>query len=169
MKFPILIICLTICFSLNGQNVGIGTNTPHPSAALDISDTNRGLLIPRADTANIAAPATGLLIYQLSDNGFYQYNGTAWQNLGTVSDRISDADEDTRIEVEESSDEDLIRFYSEGTEVLRQHGATLEMLNIGKSVFIGEEAGLQDDLTDQQLDVLIIYLFCTKIITLIDQ
>lgn len=67
----------------NAQNIGLGTTTPHASAQLDISATNRGLLIPRVTQANRPAnPATGLLIYQTDNTpGFYFYNGTAWQML----------------------------------------------------------------------------------------
>lgn len=60
--------------------VGIGTTAPHNSAALEISSTNKGILVPRMPQANRpASPATGLLIYQTDNTpGFYVYNGTAW-------------------------------------------------------------------------------------------
>ena len=48
------------------QSVGIGTITPDPSAALDITATNKGLLIPRMSINSINAivnPARGLLVY----------------------------------------------------------------------------------------------------------
>jgi len=147
MKAKFLIIYILIPFFLSGQNIGIGTTSPHASAALDIQDSNKGLLIPRSDTSNIITPALGLLLYQIDDLGLYQYNGTKWMLIGQL-DNIADADNDTRIEVEESSDEDIIRFYAAGTEVMRQNGTTLEMVNNGQSVFIGAEAGLQDDLTN---------------------
>ena len=65
--------------------VGIGTITPDGSAQLDITSTNKGILIPRMNKAardlinTPNPPATGLLIYQTDDApGFYYYNGTAW-------------------------------------------------------------------------------------------
>jgi hypothetical protein len=60
--------------------LGIGTSAPHNSAALDISSTNKGLLIPRVTFANRPAnPATGLMIYQTDGtSGFYFYSGSAW-------------------------------------------------------------------------------------------
>ncbi|WP_148285357.1 hypothetical protein [Flavobacterium sp. B17] len=57
----------------NGQ-VGIGTNNPDASAALDIASTNKGLLIPRVsltgitDQTTIASPAMGLIAYNTSTN-----------------------------------------------------------------------------------------------------
>lgn len=81
----ILIIC--ICFlSLTvfaQQNVGIGTVAPHASAALDVTATGKGVLVPRMTFANRpVSPATGLLIYQTdADSGFYFYNGTVWKAI----------------------------------------------------------------------------------------
>jgi len=66
------------------NNVGIGTNTPAPSALLDLTSTDKGILIPRiADTTLVAAPATGLLIFQSTDTQFYYFDGNWWrQALG---------------------------------------------------------------------------------------
>ena len=73
------------------QNVGIGTNSPHPSAKLDINDANKGILIPRVSLTNvlnatpIALPATGLLVYNQNNSisggygaGFYYWTGSSW-------------------------------------------------------------------------------------------
>jgi len=67
------------------QNVGIGTSTPDPSARLDVSDTQRGILIPRLTTAErnaITTPAPSLLIYN-TDCDEYQYYipGTGWVSI----------------------------------------------------------------------------------------
>jgi hypothetical protein len=77
---PILLFCIVLS---KAQNVGIGTTTPHSSAALEISSNNKGVLIPRISFASRpASPAAGLLIYQTDiDSGFYYYNGTAWKYL----------------------------------------------------------------------------------------
>ena len=67
------------------NNVGIGTATPAASAILDLTDTQRGLLVPRLTTAQrtaIAAPANGLMVYDITVDCIFYYNGvTGWQSL----------------------------------------------------------------------------------------
>ncbi len=60
------------------NNVGIGTTTPDNSAILDLTATNKGLLVPRMDSLSriaIAAPIDGLLVYDTDYSCFYYYNG----------------------------------------------------------------------------------------------
>lgn len=67
-------------FAQSGD-VGIGTTTPNSSAALDITSTSKGLLIPRMSSSQrtlIASPAAGLQVYDTDTNGVWLYNGTAW-------------------------------------------------------------------------------------------
>ncbi|MGQ0739405.1 MAG: tail fiber domain-containing protein [Bacteroidota bacterium] len=77
----------TTIFNANSGNIGIGTNTPSPSAKLDINSVGSGLLIPRMTEAqknSISSPATGLILYQTNNTaGFYFYNGSAWERLIT--------------------------------------------------------------------------------------
>ncbi|OQP68572.1 hypothetical protein [Niastella populi] len=64
-----------------GQSVGIGTSQPNASAALDIQSSNKGLLIPRIDVAAVAAPANGLMIFNVNPSSAY---GTGlYINMGT--------------------------------------------------------------------------------------
>lgn len=71
--------------SANAQSVGVNTTTPHASAALDVTSTTQGVLVPRMTSTQrgmIASPATGLLVYQTdAPAGFYFYNG-GWSLLG---------------------------------------------------------------------------------------
>lgn len=66
----------------NTGSIGIG-GVADPSAKLDISASDKGILIPRIEKANRPNPATdGLLIYQIDDTpGFYFYDGKAWKRL----------------------------------------------------------------------------------------
>lgn len=74
----------------NTGNVSIGTSA-EASAKLDISATDKGLLIPRVAFASRPNPAaTGLLIYQTDNTpGFYFYNGTAWIKMAASSEVVS--------------------------------------------------------------------------------
>lgn len=87
MKRAIVYACIGMLPTSLLAQVGIGTATPHASAQLDITATNKGLLPPRVTLANRpASPATGLLIYQTDNTpGYYFYNGSAWQSLGGSS------------------------------------------------------------------------------------
>jgi BclB C-terminal domain-containing protein len=71
----------------NTNNVGIG-GAPNTSAKLDVSATNKGILIPRITLANRpSTPATGLLIFQTDNTpGFYYYNGAAWVRVANTTD-----------------------------------------------------------------------------------
>jgi len=69
---------------VKNASVGVGTDSPHASAKLEIVSTDKGVLIPRTDTATVnsaGTPATGLLIYQSSNNKFYYNNGTKWVEI----------------------------------------------------------------------------------------
>ncbi len=106
--------------------------------------------IPRMTSSQrtmISSPATGLLVFDMDTNGFWFYNGTAWQDLssGSTPDQISDADSDTRMMVESSPDEDTIRFEVKGTEFAKMDGKTFDIGAPGHSLFIGLGAGIHDD------------------------
>ena len=73
----------------DGLSVGIGTNQPDPSAILDLTADDKGLLIPRMSSAQrnaIVSPPIGLMIFNTSENCFNYYTGIAWvQNCGLSS------------------------------------------------------------------------------------
>jgi|GEM_PF-5419185 len=83
--------CLCIAASASGQGVAINNSgaDPSSSAMLDVSATNKGVLLPRMTKVQrnlITAPATGLLVYQTdSTPGLYYYSGALWQLVGTGS------------------------------------------------------------------------------------
>ncbi len=65
----------------HAQNIGVGTATPDPSAALDVTSASKGALLPRLTqaarlamgTGGVPAPAVGLLVFQTDGPrpGFY--------------------------------------------------------------------------------------------------
>ncbi len=99
LKTLFLSSILCTASSIQAQNVGIGTNNPSPSAKLDITDTQKGILIPRVNIANLntAAPVTSpvvsLLVYNTNTTtgvGFYYWDGSQWQRINDQTS--SDAD-----------------------------------------------------------------------------
>ena len=133
------------------QNVGINDNgaSPHASAILDVQSTDKGFLVPQMTSVqrnNISNPAHGLIVFDLSDAHFWFYDATwsSWTRIerGNV---VADTDDDTKIHVEKIPDEDQIRFDIKGTERLRLDSRTLHLSANGNSVFIGNNAGTNDD------------------------
>ena len=112
-----LILIFILGYSTNSftqNNVGVGTNTPDPSAVLDASANDKGVLVPRLTTAQrlgIATPANGLLVFDTDLNCFHFYSSssTSWENLCTGGsagldcwdvngDGIQDASEDINLD-----------------------------------------------------------------------
>ncbi len=91
LLFPIALIMMSsVAFSQVAIN-GSGAD-PHGSAALDISATDKGILIPRvnitdvdSDLTPVESPAEGLLVYNNSGGvlpaGFYYWSGHKWQQV----------------------------------------------------------------------------------------
>jgi len=98
-NFLYLALLLSSPFAFS-QNVGVNSSgsAPDASAGLDVSFTDKGLLVPRVtltgtnDVTTIASPATSLLVYNTVSAGsapnqvipgFYYFNGTVWARLVT--------------------------------------------------------------------------------------
>jgi hypothetical protein len=74
--------------SMGYAQVGIGNANPHPSAVLDLTAVNKGLLVPRLTTQQrlaIASPATGLIVFDTNLKGFQYFDGTVWQPVGSTT------------------------------------------------------------------------------------
>ncbi|MDA0931107.1 MAG: hypothetical protein O3C32_07020 [Bacteroidetes bacterium] len=79
-----LAFCLCIISSLAGyaQSVGIQTNSPDPSAALEVAGQAQGILPPRLTTAQrntIVLPAEGLVLYNTDTHCLEVNEGTPQQ------------------------------------------------------------------------------------------
>ncbi len=84
--FALLLASMSVCMLQAQQNVGIGTNSPAPSAQLDVTSINKGFLMPRMTSlqrTSIGSPAPGLLVYETTTNTIYVYNGTSWLQLAS--------------------------------------------------------------------------------------
>ncbi|MBI5538806.1 MAG: hypothetical protein HY951_02010 [Bacteroidia bacterium] len=93
LKFSFFIFSILFSINIKAQNnVGIGTNNPDANSILELSSTNKGLLIPRLTTlqrtamnTSLNTTQTGLLVFDTNDNVFYFWNGTAWTQIGAGS------------------------------------------------------------------------------------
>ncbi|MCI5056844.1 MAG: hypothetical protein MRY83_12090, partial [Flavobacteriales bacterium] len=145
MKYFLLIFHIFTCTAVLSQSVGINDDgsAPDASAIIDIKSTDKGLLIPRmtrAQRVGIGSPANGLIVYQTDGaEGMFFFNGSSWDSLvvgGNIGDDLgshiateniqlndglglTDDDEDTKIQLEETDDEDAIRFDVAGSEAMR--------------------------------------------------
>ncbi|MCF2502656.1 complement C1q domain-containing protein [Dyadobacter sp. CY107] len=92
-----LSILIFIWQNANSQSVGINTNSPHPSSVLDITSTDKGVLLPKIslqsanDNFTVPNPAKGLILYNtntlMGPEGFY-YNSSdninpLWRMIGS--------------------------------------------------------------------------------------
>ena len=85
LQFLTTILLFLIITNITAQ-VGIGTSTPDASAALDLTSTTAGVLIPRMTNAQrqaISNPAAGLQVFVTDFDGgsVMLYNGTEWGTL----------------------------------------------------------------------------------------
>ena len=82
MKQFFTLLAAVLLTATTFAQVGINIETPDSSAALDITSTTGGLLVPRMtkdERGFIDTPATGLIVYQTDGTpGFYYFNGNNW-------------------------------------------------------------------------------------------
>ena len=91
----ILLLLMLLFCSLSFSQVGIGTISPSSSAILDLTASNKALLLTRvASTAAITAPINGMMIYDISSNCFKAYSNGAWTEclLGVTTVSIATLD-----------------------------------------------------------------------------
>ena len=83
MKNICTLLAAVLLTATTYAQIGINNENPDASAALDITSTTAGLLVPRMtkdERGFIDTPATGLIVYQTDGTpGFYYFNGTSWE------------------------------------------------------------------------------------------
>ena len=98
MKYKLILFVFLMCLinSQSNAQLGIGTNSPNASAMLDVTATNKGLLLPRMTNAQknaISNPAIGLIVFctDCGSAGLMNiYSGSDWLRLdGNISNTPS--------------------------------------------------------------------------------
>ena len=101
----IIIYSLFLFNIVCNAQIGIGTVTPDPSSVLDVTATDKGILIPRVSlvavnniTTPINAPASGLMVWNTnatiiggSGIGFYYFTGTQWTPITVAKNNLDQA------------------------------------------------------------------------------
>ncbi len=156
--FIIFLTVLITSVSISNAQVAINSDgsSANPSAMLDVSSTNKGFLVPRMTRQQrelISNPANGLLVFE-TDNptmGFYYFDGNVWKKLETGGlnwglQGNSGTNYDNFIGTTDAID---LNFKVNNINTLRitQKGQ-LETRGTGFSVFLGNNAGEHDDLSN---------------------
>ncbi len=83
MKKLLIAACLLATFTATQGQIGWGTTTPNTSAALDISSTTKGVLLPRMSTSvrTGITGVNGLLVFDTDTNTYWYYNNTIWVEI----------------------------------------------------------------------------------------
>ena len=136
-------------------SIGIGTAAPDPKAALDISSADKGLLIPRLDSAQraaIVAPPDGLMVFQKDGRvGLWYAYGGAWV---FIPDKVRAGDN--------LGNHTATQNLDLGTNEIRGNGSTVGvgvtpqgglLIGQGGNLLIGANAG--SGLTSGQFNVLL--------------
>ena len=112
MKTFIILLLFFLYSFYSLAQVGIGTTSPNASAELDVTASDKGILIPRVSLLNtsnattpINNPATGLMVYNTNSSivggtgvGFYFFNGSSWEKIVTSSEQDGTGTDDQTID-----------------------------------------------------------------------
>ena len=88
-----LLVAAGLLLSITAFTQGVGINpnnaNPHPSAMLDVSSTNKGVLIPRltgTQRTGISNPATGLLVFDTDAQSLYMFTTPGgWKQVKSIT------------------------------------------------------------------------------------
>jgi hypothetical protein len=159
IKFsPFLFMLFTVCMA-QAQQVAINTTGAGPdnSSILDISNTTKGLLIPRMTTTErlaIVSPANGLLVYDNTVSHFFYYVASAWYPVSTSSSGWSingNSGTVSGVNFLGTTGNQSFNIRTNNT-VHTRFGTNghIEILNTGMSTYMGELAGVNDDLNNRR-------------------
>ena len=115
----------TNLLALDVGNSRVGIGTASPATTLHISATD-SLRLPSGNTGQRpGSPANGDIRYNSTTNTIEGYVNGAYANLASGSE-LKDADEDTFVNVELTSDDDTIRINAGGSQIFKGLSSAIE-------------------------------------------
>jgi hypothetical protein len=116
----------TNLLALDVSNSRVGIGTASPATTLHVSATDALRLPSGTNAERPGTPANGDIRYSTDDATIEGYANGAWANLASGTE-LKDADEDTKVMVEPSSDLDEIHFHTAGVTVAKIAQTTIEL------------------------------------------
>jgi len=94
MKKIISTLSLLLVIIASNAQVGINNsgNSPASSSMLDVSSTNKGVLLPRMTSQQrnaISSPETGLLVFDTDRQALYMFDGDGWRPFAYATDQAA--------------------------------------------------------------------------------
>jgi len=116
----------TNLLALDVTNSRVGVGTASPATTLHVSATD-ALRLPSGNTAQRpGSPANGDIRYNSQTNQLEGYANSAWANLASGT-KITDADADTSVDVEHTSDVDEVHVKTGGDQTAIFRSATTQL------------------------------------------
>lgn len=87
MKLLATLSLLLLLTAPTRAQIGMGSGTPHPSAALDVQATDKAFYPPRLTTIqrkDIVNPQPGAFVFDLDKGTFYLFDGVNWLPLSFI-------------------------------------------------------------------------------------
>jgi len=116
----------TNLLALDVTNSRVGIGTASPATTLHVSATDALRLPSGTDAERPGTPANGDIRYNTDGTTIEGYSNGAWANLASGT-QLKDADEDTKVDVEPSSDLDEIHLTIAGTKRAKIAASTIEL------------------------------------------
>jgi len=88
---PLLVVYILTSYAIKAQNVAItddNSYNAHSSAMLDVKSLTKGFLAPRMTSSQrlaIATPTAGLLVFDISHDRYYFFDGSDWIDMSSGS------------------------------------------------------------------------------------
>ena len=124
----------TNLLALDVSNSRVGIGTASPATTLHVSATDALRLPSGTDAQRPGSPANGDIRYNSDQATIEGYAGGAWANLASGTE-LKDADEDTSVNVEPTSDVDEVHIQTGGdqTAIFRSASTQLGVTNISNT------------------------------------